>query len=99
MGASGPGKILLFEGFRFDVHRRLLCRIEPDGSAPQLTIGSRALDILTALVERRGELVNKQELLDAVWPNTAVEENNLTVQISRVLKNRWQSWGLTGATN
>lgn len=48
----------------------------------RLRIGGRALDILTALVERPGELVSKRELLARVWPNTTVEEGNLKVNVA-----------------
>jgi TolB-like protein len=37
---------------------------------------------LGVLVERHGDLVSKDEIMDAVWPGTVVEDNNLTVQIS-----------------
>jgi len=40
-------------------------------------IGGRALDLLTALVERPGQLVTKRELMSRVWPTTTVEEGNL----------------------
>jgi predicted ATPase/DNA-binding winged helix-turn-helix (wHTH) protein len=45
-------------------------------------LGSRALEILVALVERRGELVGKAELIARVWPDTVVEEGNLKVQVA-----------------
>lgn len=45
-------------------------------------IGSRALDILTALVERPGELVGKRELIARVWPDTFVDEGNLKVNMA-----------------
>nr|WP_249780857.1 winged helix-turn-helix domain-containing protein [Bradyrhizobium sp. dw_78] len=45
-------------------------------------MGSRALDILIALVERAGELVNKRELIRVVWPDTVVVEANLTVHVA-----------------
>lgn len=45
-------------------------------------IGGRALDILTVLVERPGELVSKRELLSRTWPDTVVEESNLKVNIA-----------------
>jgi DNA-binding winged helix-turn-helix (wHTH) protein len=45
-------------------------------------LGSRALDLLIALIARRGELVSKEELMAQVWPNTYVEEANLTVHIA-----------------
>jgi len=45
-------------------------------------LGSRALEILIALVERAGELVSKEELMARVWPNVFVEPANLTVHMS-----------------
>jgi len=47
-------------------------------------LGSRAMDILIALVERAGELVSKEELMARVWPNTFVAPANLTVQLCAV---------------
>ncbi|MFZ5526074.1 MAG: ATP-binding protein [Pseudomonadota bacterium] len=49
-------------------------------------LGSRAIDLLLALVERHGCLVTKHELLDLVWPGVVVEENNLQVQVSTLRK-------------
>src|SRR5208283_4704962 len=45
-------------------------------------LGSRALDILIALIERHGELVTKKELIGRVWPGATVVEANITVHIS-----------------
>ena len=53
--------------------------LEGDKRVP---LGRRALEILIALLERPGELVTKQELMDRVWPNVFVEPANLTVHIS-----------------
>src|SRR5262249_16724275 len=47
-----------------------------------VSLGSRALEILTMLLERAGELVSKQELMARVWPNVFVEPANLTVHMS-----------------
>ena len=47
-----------------------------------LAVGQRAIGVLTALIERAGELVTKDELLERVWPGLVVEENNLQVQVS-----------------
>ncbi|AHG47852.1 hypothetical protein RLEG12_13510 [Rhizobium leguminosarum bv. trifolii CB782] len=47
-------------------------------------IGGRSLDILTALVERPGAVIRKQELLARVWPDTFVEEGNLKVNMAAV---------------
>jgi DNA-binding winged helix-turn-helix (wHTH) protein len=52
-----------------------------EGDKPVL-LGSRALEILIVLLERRGELVGKQELMARVWPNIFVEPANLTVHVS-----------------
>jgi len=49
-------------------------------------LGSRALDILVALVERAGELVSNDELMTRVWPRTVVEENSLRVHMSALRK-------------
>ena len=55
-----------------------------DGQPAKL--GARAFDVLMALVERRGTIVGKNELLDIVWPGLVVEENNLQVHISTLRK-------------
>ena len=52
-----------------------------EGDKP-VSLGSRALEILTVLLERPGELVSKQELMARVWPNVFVEPANLTVHMS-----------------
>ena len=55
-----------------------------DGSPAAL--GARAFDVLIALIERRERVVGKDELLDIVWPDLVVEENNLMVQVSGLRK-------------
>jgi TolB-like protein/DNA-binding winged helix-turn-helix (wHTH) protein len=76
----GSADTLLFEGFRLE--RGGLSRVDQNGNVSPLSLGSRALDLLRLLVERQGELIFKDEIMQAVWPQTVVEENNLTVQIS-----------------
>ena len=56
-----------------------------DGDA-RVLIGGRALDLLTALVERRGELITKKELIARAWPKHVVEEGNLKVNIAALRK-------------
>ncbi|MBZ9677926.1 winged helix-turn-helix domain-containing tetratricopeptide repeat protein [Mesorhizobium sp. ES1-1] len=51
-----------------------------------IAVGYRALKLLAALVERPGVILGKAELMDAAWPDTAVEEGNLTVQIAQLRK-------------
>ena len=62
-----------------------------DGSS--VPIGSRALDILQLLVEASGELVSKDRIRDVVWQGLAVEESNLTVQISALPTGKTNSAG------
>src|SRR5215208_1296839 len=80
MGTLGTSDIFLFGHLRLD--RRGLFRREEEGGLVPLKIGSRAEEILRVLVERAGELVSKEEIISKVWPETIVEESNLTVQIS-----------------
>jgi Tol biopolymer transport system component/DNA-binding winged helix-turn-helix (wHTH) protein len=62
-----------FGPYRLDTFQKLLfC----DGKPVPLT--AKALDVLQVLVEKRGSLVDKSELMQAVWPGTFVEEGNLS---------------------
>jgi len=49
-------------------------------------LGARAFDVLVVLVERPGELVGKNELLERVWPGLVVEEGNIAVQVNALRK-------------
>jgi DNA-binding winged helix-turn-helix (wHTH) protein len=66
-----------FGPFRLLAEQRLLL----EGDKP-VRLGSRAFDVLTALVERAGEIVGKEELIARAWPKTFVEEANLKIQVS-----------------
>lgn len=70
-----------FPPYRLQPAQRQLVR---DGTPMKL--GARAFDVLTTLIERRDRTVGKDELLDQVWPNVVVEENNLEVQIVALRK-------------
>jgi TolB-like protein/DNA-binding winged helix-turn-helix (wHTH) protein len=77
-----------FEGFRLDTERRRLLAA-PSGES--IHASPKVLDTLIYLVERRGELVEKDALMKAIWPRVVVEENNLDRNIStlrRVLGER-----------
>jgi len=82
MDGLGSAEFLQFEGFRFDRAGGCLTRLDGPGVAEPVALGSRALDVLALLAERQGQLVTKDENMTAVWPGTAVEEGNLTVQVS-----------------
>jgi adenylate cyclase len=71
-----------FAGFQFNVPTRELLRVENGGVLTPISLGSRAADVLLLFLNRPGELIAKNEIMDAVWPDLAVEESNLTVQIS-----------------
>jgi len=68
---------LQFGPFRLFPRQRLLLH-----SNTPLRLGSRAREILFALVERAGEIVMKRELIKRVWPNTIVEEGTLRVHVN-----------------
>jgi DNA-binding winged helix-turn-helix (wHTH) protein/TolB-like protein/Tfp pilus assembly protein PilF len=70
-----------FGPFRLDAGERLLLRA---GEAVSLT--PKAFDLLLALLEQPGHLREKEELMQAVWPDSFVEENNLADNISRIRK-------------
>src|SRR4029450_6650520 len=70
-----------FGPFHLDVRERLLSR---GGQAIPLRL--KVFDTLVLLVENAGRLVTKQELLDRVWPETTVEENNLNHNVSVLRK-------------
>ena len=82
MQALAPSAIFQFEDFRLDRRGGGLFRCNGAGTFEPVGIGSRALDILGALIDRAGEVVSKEEIVAAVWPATVVEDSNLTVQIS-----------------
>src|SRR6478672_7320577 len=75
--ATGGEPAISFGPYRLLAAQRLLL----EGDKP-VRLGSRAFDILTALVERAGEVVGKEELIARVWPATLVEEANLKIQVS-----------------
>ena len=70
-----------FGPFRLDPAERLLLR----GLQP-IPLKPKAFDLLVLLVARHGRLITKQELMDALWPATSVEEGNLTHTISTLRK-------------
>ncbi|MDP1570753.1 MAG: winged helix-turn-helix domain-containing protein [Vicinamibacterales bacterium] len=72
-------RVYLFGDFRLDADRR---RLEKAGQPVPLT--PKIFDTLLFLVEHRGRVLTKDELLTALWPDVAVEENNLGQAISKL---------------
>src|SRR5580700_3810432 len=76
-----PQHLFEFGRFRLDRSERFLFQ---DGAAVPLT--PRLFETLQILVENSGHVVEKKELMQRVWNNVAVEENNLTQSISALRK-------------
>src|SRR5882762_8586294 len=73
--------LICFGPFRLSVAERVL---EKEGV--RVRLGSRALDILIALVQRPTEVVTKKELFAKVWPDLVVDEGNLRYHVSALRK-------------
>ena len=77
-----------FGPFRLDPAERSLLR---DGKAVPLT--PKAFELLVLLVENRGHLLKKEELIERVWPNTrASSDRDTTSRIQRFLVARYSSY-------
>ena len=79
--ANDAGEALEFGRFRVLLRRRQLLA---DGVPVQL--GTRAFDLLLALLEADGSLVTKEELMRRVWPGIVVSEENIKLQVSVLRK-------------
>jgi DNA-binding winged helix-turn-helix (wHTH) protein len=78
---SGDGKSYAFGPFVLNVTDRQLLL-----NGQEIPLTHKAFETLHVLVERRGHMVSKQELLKTVWPDCSVEENNLSQNISLLRK-------------
>lgn len=74
---STPGPLFEFGPFRLDPAKRVLWR-----GTELVPLAPRVLDVLVALVEQGGDVVTKEQLMARVWPDTFVEEANLSVNVS-----------------
>ncbi len=72
VGSSYESKAYLFEGYRLDAQRKMLYRGEHEVVLPP-----KAIETLIALIEFRGEIVSKGDLMKIIWADTIVEESNL----------------------
>jgi len=76
--ASAPAELTFsFGPFRLFPRQRLL--LQDENPVP---LGSRAFDVLVALVERAGELLDKEALTASAWSGITVEDSNLRAQIT-----------------
>ena len=72
-----PAHVYEFGDFRLDAGRRLLWRADA-----QVPLTPRVFETLLYLVEHHDTVLDKERLMEAVWPDSIVEENNLTQNIS-----------------
>lgn len=72
-----------FEGFRVDARQRMLYRLP---AQQRIELQPRVFDALLHFVRRPGELLEKRELLQTLWPNVIVEENSLNQVVSQLRK-------------
>jgi len=70
--SNSESSVYLFEGYRLDVSRRMLYRGERE-----ITLPPKAIETLIALINLRGEIVSKSDLMRIIWGDTIVEESNL----------------------
>jgi DNA-binding winged helix-turn-helix (wHTH) protein len=81
MPATQPRDAILFGPFSLVVSERLLAR-----EGVPVELGTRALDVLVALVSHPNEVLSKKDLLARVWPDVTVEESSLRVHIANLRK-------------
>jgi DNA-binding winged helix-turn-helix (wHTH) protein/TolB-like protein len=74
-------RVYEFGPFRLDCVKRTLLR-----DAQPVALTSKVFETLLVLVEHRAEVVSKEQLMAALWPDVSVEENNLTQHISMLRK-------------
>jgi predicted ATPase/DNA-binding winged helix-turn-helix (wHTH) protein len=77
MAPAEPSEVVDFGPFRLSARRRqLFCGSE------EVQLGARAMDVLLALARRKGELVTREALFAAAWPNIFVHDSNLKVTVA-----------------
>src|SRR5262249_32735778 len=74
-------EVFHFDEFTLDVRERRLLR-----GTEAVRLSPKAYDVLVALVQQRGRLVTKEELLTRLWPKSFVEEGSLNVYVSALRK-------------
>src|SRR5690348_8111092 len=74
-------EVFHFDEFTLDVQERRLLR-----GAELIRLSPKAYDVLVALVQQRGRLVTKDELLRRIWSESYVEEGSLNVHVSALRK-------------
>jgi len=79
--SSTPNRLYQFGEFTVDVEQRILLR-----NGTPLSLPPKIFDTFIILVNNRGRIVAKEELMNQLWPDTFVEEANLAVNIQQLRK-------------
>ena len=79
--SESPDQIYSFGKFRLDAEERLLF----DGT-DTIPLTPKAFDLLTLLVKNSGRILSKEKIMEIVWEDSFVEENNLAQNISHLRK-------------
>jgi TolB-like protein/DNA-binding winged helix-turn-helix (wHTH) protein len=82
VAAVQDAQVIAFDSFFIDARQRLLF----NANGESLPLPSRAFDTLLFMAQHPHELIDKQRLMKAVWPQAIVEENNLSQHISLIRK-------------
>src|SRR5688500_15991543 len=86
MSAGSENGIYAFDQFKLDAEKLMLYRDDVEVPLPP-----KVVKTLTVLVEKRGAIIGKAELIDRVWEDSVVEESNLSqhlYQLRKTLGNR-----------
>jgi DNA-binding winged helix-turn-helix (wHTH) protein/Tfp pilus assembly protein PilF len=81
MANSSEHRIYEFGDYRLDADHLMLYR-----GHDEISLAPKAVETLLALVERSGEIVRKEELLERIWPDSFVDESNLFLYLSVLRK-------------
>src|SRR5205814_3472723 len=76
-----------FGAYRLDPAKRLLTR-----GGESVTLAPKTYELLLLLVQSEGRALSKRELMTALWPDTFVEEANLSFQITTLRKALGEEW-------
>jgi DNA-binding winged helix-turn-helix (wHTH) protein/TolB-like protein/Flp pilus assembly protein TadD len=79
--ANGLRRFYEFGEFRLDTNRHRLLR-----AGELIPLSPKAIETLTVLLQNPGKLIEREDLMHALWPDTIVEDANLTVAISQLRK-------------
>ena len=85
---NADNPIYEFGPFLLDVQARRLSR-----DCESVPLAAPEFELLLLLVRKHGQVVEKSEIMSAVWPDVEVEENNLTVRMSALRRALGESKG------